>query len=136
MKVFISYSPKDEALATKLVASLEDAGLDAWYKKREIMPGDNWAEKIAQGLKESSAMVVLVTADALESEAVQSNISYALSEKAFNKRLIPVLVGDAEDFPADRIPWIFKRLQTIKLPRDGKNEDQFKQLVQVLKDAA
>lgn len=30
MKVFISYASKDEALATRLVASLEDAGLDAW----------------------------------------------------------------------------------------------------------
>ena len=136
MKVFISYSSKDEALATKIVASLEDAGLDAWYKKREIMPGDNWAEKIAQGLKESNAMVVLVTADAMESDAVRSNISYALSEKAFSKRLIPVLVGDSGDFPQDRIPWIFKRLQTVKLSTDGKNEEQFKKIVEFLKDAA
>jgi len=136
MKVFISYSSKDEALATRLVAALEKAGLDAWYQKREIMPGDNWAEKIAQGLKESNAMVVLVTADALESDAVQSSISYALGEKAFSNRLIPVLVGDSQDFPSDKIPWIFKRLKTITLPRDSKNDDQFRQIVQVLKDAA
>ena len=136
MKVFISYSSKDEALAARLVAALEKAGLDAWYQKREIMPGDNWAEKIAQGLKESNAMVVLVTADALESDAVQSSISYALGEKAFSNRLIPVLVGDSQDFPSDKIPWIFKRLKTITLPRDSKNDDQFRQIVQVLKDAA
>lgn len=137
MKVFISYSSKDEALATRLVASLEQAGLDAWYKKREIMPGDNWAEKIAQGLKQSNAMVVLLTVDALDSDAVQSSISYALSEKAFSKRLIPVLVGDSKDFPADKIPWIFKRLRTITLPTDSKDMDkQFKEIVQVLKEAA
>jgi hypothetical protein len=136
MKVFINYSSKDEALATRLVASLEDAGLDAWYQKREIMPGDNWAEKIAQGLRESNAMVVLLTADALESHAVQNSISYALGEKAFSKRLIPVLVGDSKDFPSDRIPWIFKRLKSITLPSDSRSKDQFKQIVQVLKDAA
>src|SRR5262245_44246631 len=113
MKVFISYSPKDEAIATELVASLEDAGLDAWFKKREILLGDNWAEKIAQGLRESTAMVVLLSADALESDAVQSSISYALGEKAFSQRLIPVLIGDSQSFPSDRIPWIFKRLRTI-----------------------
>jgi hypothetical protein len=135
MKVFISYSSKDEALATKLVESLEGAGLDAWYKKREIMPGDNWAEKIASGLSSSNAMVVLVTPDALESDAVQSSISYALGEKAFNKRLIPVLVGDPEQF-ADRMPWIFKRLHTVNLSRDGENEEQFREIAQALKDAA
>lgn len=136
MKVFISYSSKDEALATKLVASLEHAGLDAWYTKREVMPGDNWAEKIASGLKESNAMVVLVTPDALESDAVQSSISYALGDKTFSRRLIPVIVGDQADFPKDRIPWIFKRLHTVNLSKDGENEDQFKEIAQALKDAA
>jgi len=136
MKVFISYSSKDEALASKLVESLEDAGLDAWYTKREVMPGDNWAEKIAAGLKESNAMVVLVTPDALESDSVQSSISYALGEKAFSKRLIPVIVGDSADFPKDRLPWIFKRLHTVNLAKDGPNEEQFKKIAQALKDAA
>src|SRR5882672_3239226 len=111
MKVFISYSSKDEALATRLVASLEAAGLDAWYQKREVLPGDNWAEKIAQGLKESNAMVVLVSADALKSDSVRSSISYALSEKAFNKRLIPVFVAGSEYLPSDQVPWIFNRFK-------------------------
>lgn len=136
MKVFVSYASRDEELATRIVASLEDAGLDAWFKKREILPGDNWAEKIASGLKESNAMVVLVTPSALESDAVQSSISYALSEKAFSKRLIPVIVGNSADFPTDQIPWIFNRLQTVNLSKDGENDEQIKKIAQVLKDAA
>jgi len=136
MKVFISYSSKDEGLATQIVQSLEEAGLDAWYKKREILPGDNWAEKVASGLKESNAMVVLVTPDAVESDAVQSSISYALSEPAFSKRLIPVIVGDWEGVVADKVPWILKHLHVIKLSKDGQNEAQFKELARALKDAA
>jgi hypothetical protein len=136
MKVFISYSQKDEALASRVVASLEEAGLDAWYSKREIMPGDNWADKIAQGLRESDAMVVLLTPNALDSESQRWDIDYALSQRPFKRRLIPVLVGDTDDFPSERIPWIFSHLQTIKLSDDAKNEDQLKQLVKVLKDAA
>jgi len=136
MKVFISYSQKDEALATRVVASLEDAGLDAWYSKREIMPGDNWADKISQGLRESDAMVVLLTPNALDSDSQRWDIDYALSQRPFKRRLIPVLVGDSDDFPSDRIPWIFSHLQTIKLTENAKNEEQLKQLVKVLKDAA
>lgn len=136
MKVFISYAHNDEALAAKIVASLEKAGLDAWYDKREIMPGDNWADKIAQGLRESDAMVVILTANALDSESVRRDIDYALSQKPFKRRLIPVLVGDSEDFPSHRIPWIFNHLQTIKLSDNGKNEEQLGQIAQVLKDAA
>src|SRR5688572_22397756 len=108
----------------------------SWYKKREIMPGDNWAEKVATGLKDSNAMVVLMTPDALESDAVQSTISYALSEPAFSRRLIPVFVGDSADSLTDKMPWIFKHLRTFKLSADGQNEEQFKQIAQALKDAA
>jgi len=136
MKVFISYASKDEALARKLAASLDDAGLDAWYDKREILPGDNWAEKISQGLKESNAMVVLLTPQALQSDAVQNNISYALGQKAFKNRLIPVIIGDANDFPADSMPWIFKRLQTITVLKADEEAEQFKKVAEAIKAAA
>lgn len=140
MKVFISYSSKDEALATRLVASLEAAGLDAWYQKREVLPGDNWAEKIAQGLKESNAMVVLVSADALKSDSVRSSISYALGEKAFNKRLIPVFVAGSEHLPSDQVPWIFSRFKTFTVNDMEKEQflekEQFKKIAELLKEAA
>lgn len=136
MKVFISYASKDEPLANVLVKSLEESGLEAWFKKREILPGDNWAEKVAAGLKESQAMVVLVTPEALESDAVRSSISYALSDSSFSRRLIPVIVGDAEDVLGDKMPWIFKHLHMIKLSKDGTNDQQFKEIAQALKDAA
>src|ERR1051325_426174 len=136
MKVFINYAPKDEDLATELVAQLEAAGLDAWFKKREILPGDNWAEKTSEGLKESDAMVVLLTPNSLESEAVQNNISYALGDKSFNQRLIPVLVGDVEKFASDRIPWILKRLIPVSLGKDSATNTAFNQIVQALKSAA
>jgi hypothetical protein len=138
MKVFISYASKDEPLADKIVASLEEAGLDAWYKKREILPGDNWAEKVATGLRDSTAMIVLVTPDALESDAVQSSISYALSEPAFSQRLIPVIVGDPDEVLDldNKMPWIFKHLRTFKLSKEGENQEGFKEIAQALKDAA
>jgi hypothetical protein len=136
MKVFISYAHRDEPLAARIVASLEKAGLDAWYDKREIMPGDNWADKVAQGLRESDAMVVLLTANALESESVRRDIDFALGQKPFKRRLIPVMVGDSGTFPTNRIPWILSHLHTINLADNGKNEEELNKIAQVLKDAA
>jgi TIR domain len=136
MKVFISYARKDEALAEKVAAALEEAGLDAWYDKREIMPGDNWAEKIAKGLKESDAMVVLLTPNSLESDLVRRDIDFALSENAYNKRLIPVIVGEEAELPAWKIPWIFQHLKTVVLPEHGRNKEQLKQIANALKEVA
>jgi len=118
------------------VDSLEQAGLDVWYRKREIFPSDNWADKIAQGLRESDAMVVLLTPSALDSESVRWDIDYALGQKAFKRRLIPVFVGDSEDFPSERVPWILNHLQTIKLSENGQNKEQLKQIAELLKAAA
>jgi len=93
MKIFISHSHKDDVLARKIADSLKTAGFNVWDDTDEIMPGDNWAAKIAEGLRESEAMVVLLTPAALESTWVRREIEYALGEAGYNKRLIPVGIG-------------------------------------------
>jgi TIR domain len=136
MKVFINYSHKDEALATELADRLEAAGLDPWFDKREILPGDNWAEKTSEGLKESNAMVVLLTPNSVKSEPVQANVSFALSDKSFRHRVIPVVVGDFEESGPERIPWILKKLKPVSLVENKADDNGFDEIVQALKDAA
>jgi hypothetical protein len=137
MNVFISHSHKDEALARSVRTSLLEAGLEVWDAELEIMPGDNWAEKIAQALKEAEAMVVLLTPEALLSNAVRREIDYALSGNAFSGRLIPVLVGADEELLAAQIPWILRHLKVIRLPDSGKeNQEGIRQITQALQTVA
>jgi|SRR5215207_5198952 len=135
MKVFISYNHKDAPLARRVADALEQAGLDIWDAEREIVPGDNWAKKVAEGLEESDAMVVLLTPEALASKVIHREIEYALSVKSFSGRLIPVLVGSPEGFPEDSVPWILRRLNLIRLPEQGR-EDSIQQIAQALKEVA
>jgi len=135
MKVFISHSSQDEMLAGNIVSYLEKAGFDVWYDKREIMPGDNWADKIGQGLRESDAMVVLLTEVALRSESIRRDIDYALSQKPFRRRVVPVFVGDSTNW-RDEAPWILDRLQSVNLKENGTNDEGLQELTQVLRDAA
>lgn len=136
MRVFISYSDKDKALVRKVVKGLEQAGLDVWDAEREILPGDNWAEKIAQGLKESEALVVLLSPDSIDSKQLEWTVHYALGNKSYDQRLIPVLVGPPEKIPKDKIPWIFHHLNIINLPKRGKQEESIRQIATALKKAA
>jgi hypothetical protein len=136
MKVFISHTPTDEALARQVATVLQESGLDVWDERTEITPGENWAAKVAEALRESEAMVVLLTPEALRSSWVRRDIEYALSEKRYNQRLIPVLVPpSSEEIPQEEIPWILRRLKMIKLAEEDK-EDSIKQIAQVLLDAA
>ena len=136
MKVFISYAHTDTSLARKVTNALEKTGLDVWSAEREILPGDNWAKKIAEALEESDAMVVLLTQDALRSKVVQQEIGYALGEERFSGRLVPVLVGSPERLNDDGVPWILRRLKTVNLPEHGPDEEGMQQIAQALKEAA
>ncbi|MBS1791217.1 MAG: toll/interleukin-1 receptor domain-containing protein [Acidobacteria bacterium] len=133
MQVFISHSGKDLKLARKLAAVIQQAGFGVWDAYSNLYPGDNWAKLTAQALDESEAMVVLLTPESLESRWVQSEIEFALGNKNYAWRLIPVLIGDPERFQSDQIPWILENLQMVYLPDPENPEAELNQIVEILK---
>ena len=60
-------------------------------------------------------MVVLLTPAAVGSMAVMRNIEYALGAKNYSNRLIPVVVGGIDRFPAADVPWIVRRMPWFEL---------------------
>jgi hypothetical protein len=137
MKVFISHSSRDEALVSKVVSYLEQAGFEVWYDEREVLPGDNPGEKIDQGLRESDAMVVLLTPNALpQFSIIRPYIEYALTQLRFEGRLIPVLAGHADEFRGWSMPWIFNHLPIISLEENGRIDEDLGQIAELLKKAA
>lgn len=136
MKVFLSYTHNDSFLAKKITAGLTENGLDVWNAETEIMPGGNWAEQISDALKESDAMVVLITPESLESRVVSREIEYALGNKAYKNRLIPVVVGSEESLPSKSLPWILQKLQMIRLSNPEETDEGINQIAEVLEKAA
>ena len=108
MRVFLSYSPADKRFAKQLAAELPQRGCEVWDPRAELFPGDNWAEQIVQALKQSRAMVVLLSPDSVKSDSVRREIAYALGNANYAGRLFPVLLRPTED-----VPWILRRLQLI-----------------------
>ena len=134
MKVFISLADTDEPLVKKIATVLEEAGLEVWDAARDIMPGDNWANKVGQALQESEAMVVLLTSESLKSSWVRWEIEYALGEQGYRKRLIPVLAQ--KELSKEDVPWILRHLHMIKLAEHAKEEEGIKQIAQALLEVA
>jgi len=133
MKVFISHSHKDEGLAKKIANVLTKSGLDVW-DDREILPGDNWADKISHALVESNAMVVLLTPESLQSRSVRHDIEYALGEERYSKRLLPVIVGSESDILTEDVPWILRRLKAVNLEESVSDEKDLQPIAQALLD--
>ena len=112
MKVFLSHSQSDRQIALDIAKELSDRGIAVWTEA-ELFPGDHYFEAVGQALDESDAMVVLLTPNASKSDWVDREIEYALSQKQYQDRLIPVAVGD--DVDMDDFPWILKELDVLYL---------------------
>jgi hypothetical protein len=136
MKVFISYAQSDERLAEKIAESLKQAGITIRDYRQEILPGELWSEKASQALRDSDAMVVLLTPEAARSKQVRSEIDYALSRDAFKNRLIPVIVGSPDKLPKKEVPWILWELQVVNLPERGNQQEGIRQIARTLLEAA
>jgi TIR domain-containing protein len=120
MKVFLSHAHADTDLARRVGDALEDAGLEVWDAERDVLPGDNLALEAGQALQDSDAMVVLLTPAGVRSRSVRADLEYALGEKIFKDRLVPLIVGTPQELPDEELPWILKRLQTVRLGPDDK----------------
>jgi len=136
MKVFISHSQEAKPLTRRLIEALKRSGLEVWDDDYDIYPGDNWAKVTGQALEEAEAMVVLLTPGALESTTMQREVSFALVNRQFKNRVIPVLVGLDQRRAYNKFPWIIRYLKTITIPASDKQDEGINQITQALQAVA
>lgn len=89
-KIFISHTRKaeDRDWARRLAQQLQERGFSVWLDDLEIRPGEQWQDKIEQGLRNSDVIVSLVDAEDVENPSLLFELGAALS---LNKRLVPIV---------------------------------------------
>ncbi|MGA9998275.1 MAG: COR domain-containing protein, partial [Pyrinomonadaceae bacterium] len=118
VRLFYSYSHKDESLRNELEAHLKilqrQRWIDAWHD-RKIGAGDEWKQKIDENLERADIILLLISADFIASDyCYEEEMKLAL--RRYDKgeaRVIPVIVRDVNWKLAP-----FAKLQA--LPKDGK----------------
>ena len=92
MKIFISYSSKDEDIYINLADSLRRQGHTV-FNSIDINIGEIWIEKIKNALCESDILIAIITENFLSSSWAQAELSSVVLGTN-NIRLLPVVVGD------------------------------------------
>ncbi len=113
MRVFISHAVGDGAFARELTEKLRAAKFEPWLAELELTPGQNVALEVGRALDRAEAIVVLLSPEAVKSPWVMSEIEYALTERRFKGRLIPVLAR-----PTREIPWVLRKMSLIDAGSD------------------
>jgi internalin A len=118
LRLFYSYSHKDEKLRDKLethLKILERQGLIAPWHDRKILAGEEWADDIDENLEHADIILLLVSADFINSDyCFGKELKRALERHDQHEAtVIPIILRDVNWTKAP-----FARLQS--LPRDGK----------------
>ncbi len=124
--VFISYSSKDRAFATRLASDLKTQGLRVWYDQWALKVGDSLIDKISFGISSNDYLVIVLSKSSVTSEWVRKELNTALVREFTEKRVVilPVLIEDCEippflsdkiyaDFRSDYASGLHKLLDTL-----------------------
>src|SRR2546429_211173 len=83
--VFISHSSQDDRAAAAACQALEAGGIRCWIAPRDVPPGAEWPDAVAQALEECRAFVLVFSRQGNASRQVLSEVTRAV------ERQIPVL---------------------------------------------
>jgi tetratricopeptide (TPR) repeat protein len=120
-KTFFSYAREDSAFVLRLVKELRAAGADVWLDQLDIGPSQYWDTAIENALRACPCHVTVLSPDAVASQDVRNEYSFALEER---KQVIPLLYRDCN------IPFRLRLLQYVDFRTDY--EKGFRDLAQAL----
>jgi hypothetical protein len=75
--VFVSYKHEEKAFADMLVHQLKTAGFEVWLDDERLRAGENWREAINYAIKDSFALIFIITPESKLSEFVTYEWAYA-----------------------------------------------------------
>jgi len=138
MKAFISHSSKDADFVHRLATDLRvHEGIDAWWDRWEINPGDKIPDRIEEALCEADVFILVLSPDSVSSPWVeyerQAWLTMQIEEEKRAReesrlparRLIPVLYRDCQKPP------FLQPNHHVRIP-DQEYQDEFKQLVSTI----
>jgi hypothetical protein len=110
-QVFISHCSADRNLVDRLEGELRARGIATWVDRRKLEAGQQWPREIERAIDSCHAMLVVLSPDALESQWVRKEYTYALCQ---HKPIIPLFIR-----PVDHIPFELSDIQVIDFTFPG-----------------
>jgi TIR domain len=110
-EVFLSHSSKDQTLAGQIARRLRgDYGVKVWFSPSHLRGADAWHDEIGKALARCNWFVVLVTPAAILSPWVRRELVFALSDRRYVDRIVPVKLRRCDPL---RLSWTLRAIQVI-----------------------
>ena len=95
VRVFVSHNHRDrEFIESSIIGPLARYGIETWYAQADLIPGEHYIEKIEAGLLKCDWVIVVVSANAANSDWVKVEVRTAIADPRFTRRILPVTTDD------------------------------------------
>jgi hypothetical protein len=94
---------------------LEVQGIRYWYSKKHLRGAQQWHDEIGEALDRCDWFLVVLSPAAIRSEWVKREFVYALNERRFKGRILPVLLSPCK---ANRLSWTLGEFQSVDFTED------------------
>ena len=109
-KIFLSYKSSDKALAVDFKETLEALGYDPWLDEDAMPAGTELERGLLRGMKESCAVVFLLTSSFKDEGYLATEINYAIAEKRQRRDKFAIICLKLEwDGGVVSVPELLKR---------------------------
>lgn len=105
-QVFISYNRHDAEIADRLAAVFRKRGYNVWLDRISILAGENWPQKMGEGIAESDVMLLVWSKNSGQSHFVEMEWTAAVAMKK------PILPYRLDDTP---LPLILSAINAPKM---------------------
>jgi hypothetical protein len=128
--VFISYARGDHEAANRVREACEAGGVEVWFDKQDLEPGDAWEHTIRRYIRSASLFVPLLSAT---TEARAEGFFRAEWDMAADRSrqiaadvpfIIPLFIDQAVTPGSPRVHEAFKGKHAVRFP-DGKLDEAF-----------
>jgi len=90
-EVFISHAHQDRAFVTKFIKVFAEHRIKYWYSAKHILGAQQWHDEIGKALQRGDWFVIILSPEAVKSKWVAREYLFALNDKRYELRIVPVL---------------------------------------------
>jgi WD40 repeat protein len=133
--IFLSHAGADTQAARQFAEILRRNGLDVWFDKDNLQPGDSWMATLEEAISHASAMIVYIGSLGIQAW-VDREVRYGLVRNTQNReafRFIPVL-GEGADLA--KLPPFVQQHQCVDLRDKDRAPEQIRRLLDILRNAS
>ena len=132
MKVFISHSSKDHDFIMLLVEKLRKDLIDVWIDDWELQVGDSIIQKIEEGIRKSSFLIIVFSKYSIKSNWVLRELNSTLMRQLTKSdiKILPILL----EMELDDLPPLMSDIYSARFSRNFISETEYQKLIEPIKE--